>query len=232
MKQESKIDNRKFIIIYCLIAAILIVMATSYAINTKSPLKSLVTKTIRIDEEAYGNINFDSSELDFKPILDEKIKENDSNVVHIDFRVGGDENNDAEDIVYDIALVNLNLDCNLLSPYLKWQLYKNNEYISEGSFDYKFDTIKDGRLVLTPIQQDLKKYNKDKTKYDKYDFYMWLSDSCQNENIMECKNNENQSNLIGRAIKGKIEVELYTGSKKALVRKPATELNTDTCSTQ
>lgn len=232
MKQESKIDNRKFIIIYCLIAAILIVMATSYAINTKSPLKSLVTKTIRIDEEAYGNIIFDSSELDFKPILDEKIKENDSNVVHIDFRVGGDETNDAEDIVYDIALVNLDLDCNLLSPYLKWQLYKNNEYISEGSFDYKFDTIKDGRLVLTPIQQDLKEYNKDKTTYDKYDFYMWLSDSCQNENIMECKNKENQSDLIGKTIKGKIEVELYTGSKKALVRKPTTELNTDTCNSK
>ena len=101
--------------------------------------------------------------------------------------------------------------------------------ISEGSLDYKFDTIKKGRLVLTPIQQDLKKYSEDKNTYDYYEFYMWVSDSLQSENLLEYEEQELQNNLINKKLKGKIEVQLYGSAKKELVREPSEVLDTNTC---
>lgn len=230
MKIKSKTNIKKITIISSLVVLIiLVIIATTYATKPMSNLKNLITKTIRIDESAYGSVTFDSSNLNLIPILDKNLKESERNIIHITFHVGGSELNSADNIVYDIALVDLELDCDLLSPYLKWRLLKNGEILSEGSFDYKFDTIKNGRFVLTPIQQDLKAYSSDKTTYDHYDFYMWLSDSCQNDNIMECLTAEDQSNLLGKTIKGKIEVELYAGTKKTLVRTPNEQLNKDSC---
>lgn len=222
-------NNKKIVVIYVLVLLILVIVATTYATKPMSNLKSIMTKTIRIDEEAYGKVTFDSSSLDLRPILDKNIEENKDNIVHIEFKVGGAKVNNVDNIVYDIALADLKLDCNLLSPYLKWILLKNGEVLSNGSFDYKFDTIQNGRLVLTPIQQDLKAYSEDKTTYDNYDFYMWLSDSCQSDNLLDCINAEDQSNLSGKIIQGKIEVELYAGTKKTLIRKPTEEVNQESC---
>ena len=181
---------------------------------------------MKLDEEAYGNTKFDSSLTKLTPILDKNI--NDNNSIHIKFNVGGSKKNNTE-IIYDIALVNLSVDCELLSPYLKWKLIKNNNEEFTGSLDYRFDTIKDNRLVLTNIQQDLIPYNEDKTVYDHYDFYMWISDSCQEEDITLCKSHEEQTNLLNKVLSGKIEVELYGGTKTNVVREPREELNTSTC---
>ncbi|MBQ8681344.1 MAG: hypothetical protein IJ509_00310 [Bacilli bacterium] len=229
MKIKLKSRDNKLLLFVFLIIIIILAVAITYAMVPNSPLQGVITKVIRIDEEAYGENIFDSSDLDFRPVLDANIRERKNNVVHIDFLVGGAEINQADNIIYDIALAGLEVDCKLLSPYLKWQLFKNGELISEGSLDYQFDTIESGRLVLTPIQQDLKEFNEDKTTYDYYDFYMWLSDSCQEEDLSKCLNVEEQSQLLGKAIKGKIEVELYTGTKKELVRKPSNELNKNSC---
>lgn len=108
-------------------------------------------------------------------------------------------------------------------------MVKNNTDTWTGSLDYRFDTIQDGRLVLTSIQQDLPSNTDD---YDEYVFYMWFSDSCQSSSLETCKKNgqlSDQSNLLGKNLSGKIEVELYTGSKKEMVRKPSTSLDESTC---
>ena len=181
-----------------------------------------------VDEDVYGNLKFDSSNLNMSPILDSSIFSN-KNVMHIKFNVGGNKNNTADNNIYDIALVDLEVSCELLSPYFKWKLIKNGQEEFNGSFDYKFDTIKDGRLVLTDIQQDLVPYNTDKSVYDHYDFYLWISDSCQEEDISLCKDKVDQSNLMNKIIRGKIEVELYGEGKKDLVRNPSEELDNNTC---
>lgn len=222
-------DYKKSIIIFACILFFITVIFVTYAILPESIPGSIVTNILHIDEEAYGSNVFDSSNLDLKPILDSEVELNNNNVIYISFNVGGAEVNNVDDIIYDIALVDLEIDCSLLTPYLKWKLLKNGEFISEGSFDYRFDTIKNGRLVLTPIQQDLVKYSEDKSKYDRYDFYMWLSDSCQNTNLEECPSSVEQSDLMNKVINGKIEVELYAGVKRALVRNPSEVLDVSTC---
>ncbi len=193
------------------------------------PSASFHGDILKIDEDAYGSNFFDSSNLDLRPIIDNYIYEKENNVINIEFLVGGSEENVISNITYDIAIVNLEIDCELLSPYLKWKLLKNGEEISNGSFDYQFDTIQNGRFVLTEIQQDLKPYSTDKSSYDHYQLYIWLSDSCQSDDSGDCIDSSDQSELLNKKIKGKVEVELYSNSKKILVRKPVDALPTDTC---
>lgn len=221
--------HKKIVVICGLIIIFAVIFISTYALEPDLFTRSVTAKILQIDEASYGKLYFDSSNLDFRPILDNLVDTNDSNVIHIEFMVGGSRFNNVDNIVYDIALVDLEVDCSLISPYVKWKLKKNGVVISVGSLDYQFDTIVDGRLVLTSIQQDLISYSDDKTVYDNYDFYMWLSDSCQSENIMDCLASEDQSYLLGKKIHGKVEVELYAETKKALVRKPSEVLDTKCC---
>jgi len=229
MKKDSMFGREKYILLILFGVILLVIFTSTYAFKPELTPNSMLTQVLRLDEEAYGETEFDASELEFRPILDDTVDMDSDQVIYIPFTVGGADVNNVEKVVYDIALADLEVDCNLLSPYMKWKLFKNGELMSEGSLDYKFDTIVNGRLVLTPIQQDLVKYNENKSAYDKYEFYMWLSDSCQSEDITECVDSVDQSNMAGKRIKGRIEVELYAEFKKELVRKPSDTLNIKTC---
>lgn len=227
MIYNGKLD-KKIMFIY-IIVIIGIILGITYALSATSLSFGVNTAFIGIDEIAYGSTTFDSSELDFAPILDSDVENNTNNVIRVDFSVGGAEGNNAENAIYDITLNDLTVNCSLLSPYIKWKLLKNGIQISNGSLDYKFDAIVDGRLVLTTIQQDLVPFNTNKSVYDSYTFYMWFSDSCQNSVISNCTNKIDQSSMIGQYLSGKVEVELYTESKKELVRNPSTTLDASTC---
>lgn len=223
---KIKIDKKLIIVVvFCFI---ILVLGITYASRTDSLFKSMVGSKISIDEEAYGDNELDTSDLELLPILDKDVEKK-KNVIYIHFLVGGASDNDIDNIVYDIALNNLKVDCELLSPYVKWKLLKNNVEISNGSLDYQFDTIQNGRLVLTNIQQDLPKFSATRDGYDYYEFYLWLSDECQSENILECKNNNTQTDLLNKQIKGKIEIELYAYKKEKLERKPSKTLDFNTC---
>ena len=232
MDSNNKIKistNEKYAILA--VAAIFIIGITYAIQNSAAPFRGR-TATIKIDEEAYGQTEFDASNLSFIPILDNEVETKSDNVIRIDFRVGGDKNNsDKNEIIYDIALNDIKLDCKLISPYVKWKLLKNDEIISSGSLDNKFDTIRDGRLVLTNIQQDLVKYSENKSDYDRYTFFMWISDNCQTD-LDKCKNLPDQTEITNRKISGKIEIELNTGAKVELIRHPSNEINADMCSTE
>lgn len=232
MFEKFKNNCKWFVVVGIFVIVAVIFMAT-FATDFNPLQQTVFSKILRIDENAYGITEFDSTQLDLRPIIDQNVESNLNNVISINFYVGGDKNNNETNIVYDIALVDLEVDCELLSPYLKWKLIKNGEEISNGSFDYQFDTITNGRLVLTTIQQDLKDYNEDKSTYDYYQFYIWLSDSCQSENILDCLSSvEDQSSLLNKKLKGKIEVELYAKSKEMLVRNPSSTLHANTCSSK
>lgn len=228
--------DKRIVVLYVLVGIVLLIGIT-YALSNSTIALNINTAIIRLDEVAYGNKKtFDTSNITFAPILDSKVETSLDKVIKIDFTVGGAENNTKKDIlkkdiIYDIALTDMNVHCNLLSPYIKWKLIKNGEEISNGSLDYRFDTIVDGRMVLTNTQQDLAEYNAERIGYDNYTFYMWFSDSCQESDLATCVANGqtgNQSNMVGKLLSGKIEVELYTGSKKDLVRKTSDTLDTST----
>lgn len=59
---------------------------------------------------------------------------------------------------------------------------------------------------------------------------MWISDSCQDSDISNCTNVTDQSNLMKKTLDGKIEVELYTESKKELTRNPSSSAASSGCS--
>ena len=219
----------KIFVTFCIVTILGVFFSVSYALFPESPSDEIKGNIVQVDEEAYESLEFSSNSFELKPILDKTVNDNNINVIKLRFLVGGSKENNIDNIVYDISLSDLDLDCELLSPYMKWKLVKNGITIQEGSLDYRFDTIKDGRLVLTPIQQDLKYYNEDKSTYDEYNFYMWLSDSCQEEDLNSCVNADNQEDLLDKSIKGKINVELNVGLKKELVRNPSDVLNTNSC---
>ena len=232
--EEKNTKNHRIMIAIVVLIVFIIVIAyfvysRTFADYTNPFIKRTFFSTLKLDDGAYGNNAFDTSELDFRPILDKDVNANTKNAVIISFWVGGNKDNNADNPVYDIALQDLNIDCNLLSPYLKWKLYKNGEELSNGSLDYHFDTVKNGRFVLTPIQQDLVPYNDNKSLYDYYQFYLWISDSCQEEDISLCRDKEMQDSLLGKKISGKVEVELYSNMKTELVRTPSDMLDTNTC---
>lgn len=222
-------SRNKIIFLVVFLVVFGLVFSVTYANNSSLPVSSMSGSIISIDEEVYESLEFNSNSFGLMPILDKSVNDNNPYVIKLNFLVGGSNKNNIDNIVYDISLKDLEVDCNLLSPYMKWMLIKNDELISEGNLSYKFDTIVNGELVLTPIQQDLKDYNIDKSIYDNYTFYMWLSDSCQEDDLRNCKTAEDQSHLINKKISGKISIDLSVGAKKELVRKPSNTLDTKNC---
>lgn len=215
-----------------MIVVILLVLGITYAATSTSIALNIGTGEYGVDDSIYGDTRFDASNIDFVPILDSEVETSSDNVIKIDFKVRGSQKNPTnKSIIYDIALADLGVDCALLNgDYIKWKLLKNGNQISSGSLGYSFDTITSNRMVLTTIQQDLKAYN---ATADNYTFYLWFSDFCQETNMTNCELDydlmEKQESLLNRYLFGKIEVELYTGNKKALVRKPKTSLDSTTC---
>ena len=225
----KNIFKNKSLILFYIVVILSLVIGFTYALGTHSLAFNVTTALVSVDERAYGSTSFDSSNIDFRPILDSEVEVKEDNVVAIDFTVGGASTNNNDTIIYDIALADLEMDCSLLNSYIKWKLIKDDVELTSGSFSYTFDTITDGRLVLTEIQEDLPDYSATQENYHDYTFYMWFSDSCQESDILNCKNNVDQSYLLNKSFSGKVEVELYTEGKKILSRNGGATLNKSTC---
>ena len=154
----------------------------------------------------------------------------DSRVLKAKFYVTGNTSN-PENSIYDVAIHDFNVDCELRTEDLKWRLYKNGILLSNGNLSPKFDTMSNNRLVLTETQQDLT------TTKDEYVFLLWISESCSGD-IANCSKEQDQSKYLGKSLSGSIKVELATKSKKALVRTTGvsgscnyTMTSTPTCNT-
>ena len=154
----------------------------------------------------------------------------DSRVLKAKFYVTGNTSN-PENSIYDVAIHDFNVDCELRTEDLKWRLYKNGTLLSSGNLSPKFDTMSNNRLVLTETQQDLT------TTKDEYVFLLWISESCSGD-IANCSKEQDQSKYLGKSLSGSIKVELATKSKKALIRTTGvsgscnyTMTSTPTCNT-
>ena len=206
--------NTKFIlfeIIVIMLGIIGVTFAASYIM--KSINVNVDTAALAVDYT--GNLTL--PKVDLVPIEDSSVDTNTDNVMRINFTVKGASSNPNIPIIYDVILSDLEIDSALKNEYLKWELEKNGSVISSGSFSPKFDTIKDGKLWLTEIQQDLPTNSQ---SADSYEFRLWISESCTGD-ITTCTEDMDQSNMLGKKLSGKIETVLYTKSKEALVRVPA-----------
>ena len=203
--------NTKFILFEIIVIMLGIIGVTFAA--------SYIMKSINIDvDTASLAVNYTGTltlpKVDLVPIEDSSVYTNTDNVMRINFTVKGASSNPNIPIIYDVILSDLEIDNELRSEYLKWELKKNGSIISKGSFDPYFDALNDGKLWLTEIQQDLPTSSQ---SADNYEFILWISESCT-EDITTCTEEMDQSNMLGKKISGKIETVLYTKSKEGLVR--------------
>ena len=171
------------------------------------------------------NVNVDTSKLaidsmnanvtngTLMPINDSTVNINTtSNVLRITFDVKGASTNTGSNIIYDV-LLNLTADCSLKNESVKWNLYKNNNLLTSGSTSPKYDKdVLKGKIMLTDIQQDLVPYSK---TADKYVFILWMSESCNEEDITKCDISKGLTSLSGgKNISGNIDIRLNSGKKK------------------
>ena len=164
-----KKTNTTFIImeiITVMIGLVGITLAVSYVMGGVN----VNVNTANLAVDYTGTLSLPSASL--YPILDSEVETNTENVMKINFTVKGKSTNPNIPIIYDVVLDELdNLDPAFRSEYVKWDLLKNGTSISNGSLGYSFDVIKDGRLILTNIQQDLPKSN---ATADSYELRLWI----------------------------------------------------------
>ena len=171
------------------------------------------------------NVNVDTSKLaidsmnanvtngTLMPINDSTVNINTtSNVLRITFDVKGASTNTGSNIIYD-AILNIDADCTLKNESVKWNLYKNNNLLTSGTTSPKYDKdVLKGKIMLTDTQQDLVPYSK---TADKYVFILWMSESCNEEDITKCDISKGlTSDSGGKSISGNIDIRLNSGKKK------------------
>ena len=208
---DIKKYNTKFILFEIIVIMLGIIGVTFAA--------SYIMKSINVNvDTATLAVNYTGSltlpKVDLVPIADSSVDTNTDNVMRINFTVKGASSNPNIPIIYDVILSDLEIDTELKNEYLKWELEKNGSVISSGSFSPGFDTIRDGKLWLTEIQQDLPTNSQ---SADSYEFKLWISESCTGD-ITTCTEDMDQSNMLGKKLSGKIETVLYTKGKEALER--------------
>ena len=162
---------------------------------------------------AIDNMNANVSNGTLTPINDSTVNINTtSNVLRITFDIKGASTNTGSNIIYDV-LLNLTADCSLKNESVKWRLYKNNSLLTSGNTSPKYDkNILKGKIMLTDIQQDLVPYSK---SADKYVFILWMSESCNEEDITKCDISKGlTSDSGGKSISGNIDIRLNSGKKK------------------
>ena len=133
----------KFVLLLYVVVVLLIITGITYALNYGSVTLGVTTGMYGVDEAIYGATTFNSANLEMIPILDSEVEEKTDNVIKIDFNVRGAQNNPTNrDVIYDIALTDLHVDCQLLnSEYLKWKLHiKLREYV-QGAYLSKLRII-------------------------------------------------------------------------------------------
>lgn len=140
-------------------------------------------------------------------------------VIRLEFSLRGVQENNKDDLIYDVMLSDINIDCSLLNEYTKWNLYKNGELLYKGNFSPKFDgNVLTDNMRLTEIQQDLPKYNED---YDKYVLIIWISESCDDLTTCEIVK---QNDVVNSIMDMKVFIALSSGEKVLYERVPKNDV--------
>ena len=170
--------NIKFIILM-LVVIIFGIIGIAYAIKVANfnPIALNVTNSpidvnITYDSSANGaSITSSGKMVPIDDSLITGVNVTDERVIKAKFNVAGVSSN-PDNTIYDVALRDINIDCDLRTENVKWRLYKNGTLLTSGNLSPTFDVMSDNRLVLTDTQQDLT------TTTDEYVFLLWISESC------------------------------------------------------
>ena len=209
MKMIFKNKDAKVIILEIFLIALGLVgltLGVKYIMNS-------INVNVDTSKLAIDSMNANVTNGTLMPINDSTVNINTtSNVLRITFDVKGASTNTGSNIIYDV-LLNLTADCSLKNESVKWNLYKNNNLLTSGTTSPKYDkNILKGKIMLTDIQQDLVPYSK---TADKYVFILWISESCNEEDITKCDISKGlTSDSGGKSISGNIDIRLNSGKKK------------------
>ena len=209
MKMIFKNKDAKVIILEIFLIALGLVgltLGVKYIMNS-------INVNVDTSKLAIDSMNANVTNGTLMPINDSTVNINTtSNVLRITFDVKGASTNTGSNIIYDV-LLNLTADCSLKNESVKWNLYKNNNLLTSGSTSPKYDKdVLKGKIMLTDIQQDLVPYSK---TADKYVFILWISESCNEEDITKCDISKGlTSDSGGKSISGNIDIRLNSGKKK------------------
>ena len=157
---------------------------------------------------------------DLEPISDSLVNyDTKDGVLRLEFSLRGvDTNENPENLIYDVMVSDINIDCSLLNEYTKWNLYKNGELLYSGSFSPSFDgNVLTDNMRLTETQQNLPLSNEE---YDKYVLIIWISEAC--EDLLACKKVD-QSNIVNSVLDMKIFIAISGGEKVVYERIPNTD---------
>lgn len=152
-----------------------------------------------------------------EPISDKLINYNTKDgVMRLEFSLRGvDTNENPENLIYDVMVSDINIDCSLLNEYTKWNLYKNGELLYNGNFSPNFDgNVLTDNMRLTETQQDLPLHNEE---YDNYVLIIWISEACEDLNNCELVA---QNDIVNSILDMKIFIALSGGTKKVYERVP------------
>ena len=154
---------------------------------------------------------------DLEPVSDSLINyDSYENVIRLEFSLRGVKENDKEDLIYDVMVSELDIDCSLLNEYTKWNLYKNGELLYNGNFSPNFDgNVLTDNFRLTETQQDLPNYDDD---YDDYVLIIWISEAC--DDLTNCKLID-QSQIINSVMDMKVFIGVSGGEKVVYERIPS-----------
>ena len=154
---------------------------------------------------------------DLEPISDSKINYNTyENVIRLEFSLRGVNTNNEENLIYDVMVDEMNIDCSLLNEYTKWNLYKNGDLLSSGNFSPLFDgNVLTDNFRLTDIQQDLPRYDQE---YDDYVLIIWISEAC--EDLSNCELVD-QSQIVNSVMDMKVFIGVLGGEKVLYERVPS-----------
>ena len=171
----------------------------------------------------FGEYNVDyvgSTEInavDLEPITDSLINyDTKDNVIRLEFSLRGvDTNENPEDLIYDIMIKDINIDCSLLNKYTKWRLYKEKELIYSGDFSPSFDgniLTTDYRLTETQQRMPLSTDG-----YDNYVLIIWISEAC--DDLTTCERYD-QSGIVNSDMSMKVFIAVMGGNPVKYERIP------------
>lgn len=207
---DKSFNKNALVITIEVIAIILGVVGITYAASTLSSSVNVSASNLNVVYTGDKTI----TATDLSPRVTAPTVSETSNVARVAFTVKGASANVNSNIIYDIMLNSINADSAFFNSYVKWRLYKNNSLLSEGNMSYAFDrSLKDNKLTLTNIQQDMPSYS---STADSYVFLMWIEETCTD--VLNCGSAANQNGLIGKNFQANIFVAVNTGNKVALTR--------------
>lgn len=217
---DSSLKGRNLLVLLFEILIIIIAIGGLTFATSRLMGSSTVVTFGEYNVDYVGNTEIVADDLE--PISDSMINYNTyDNVVRLEFSLRGVNTNEKEDLIYDVMLSDINIDCSLLNEYTKWNLYKNGELLYNGSFSPKFDgNVLTDNMRLTETQQDLPLYNEE---YDKYVLIIWISESC--EDLTSCTIVD-QSGIVNSILDMKVFIALSSGTKVDYQRVPS---NVTTC---